>query len=313
MSNFIFLQSTEAIASAQAAADSIKNSGETAIKALGSKSPDEIVSSLTESAIHFGLKVLAALIILGLGAWIIKMVRKGVRKRMGKRKENDSALISFTDSLVSIILWILLICSTIAALGINTTGLAALLAAGGMAIGMAMSGTVQNFTGGIMLLIFKPFKSGDFIEAQGFSGTVKEMNIVSTKIITVDNKEIIIPNGALFNGTINNYSSQTLRRVDWGVDVSYGSDSEAVKKEIMQILIADKRVLDSSTSGAQDPFIALAAMKESSIEYTVRAWVKSSDYWGVKFDINDAIYTTLPKKGISFPFPQLDVHMIKES
>ena len=164
-----------------------------------------------------------------------------------------------------------------------------------------------------MLLIFKPFKSGDFIEAQGFSGTVKEMNIVSTKIITVDNKEVIIPNGALFNGTINNYSSQTLRRVDWGVDVSYGSDSEAVKKEIMQILIADKRVLNSSTSGAQDPFIALAAMKDSSIEYTVRAWVKSSDYWGVKFDINDAIYTTLPKKGISFPFPQLDVHMIKES
>ena len=132
MSNFIFLQSTEAIASAQAAADSIKNSGETAIKALGSKSPDEIVSSLTESAIHFGLKVLAALVILGLGAWIIKMVRKWVRKRMGKRKENDTALISFTDSLVAIILWILLISATIAALGINTTGLAALLAAGGM-------------------------------------------------------------------------------------------------------------------------------------------------------------------------------------
>ena len=187
--------------------------------------------------------------------------------------------------------------------------LAALLAAGGMAIGMALSGTVQNFAGGLMLLAFKPFKAGDYIEAQGFAGIVKEINIVSTKLLTLDNREIILPNGALSNGTINNYSAKPIRRIDINVDVSYGSDAEKVKEILKEIVRAEEKVLDGSIPGASDPVIALKAMKDSSVEFLVRVWALSSDYWDVQFRLNEAIYTGLPQKGISFPFPQLDIHL----
>lgn len=304
--NINFLQDA---ASAQAVADTLLAKADAAKAALEGKSPDEILHTITEAAVHFGLKLLAALAIFAVGAWLIKIIRKGVRRSMFKRRSQDTALITFTESLVSIVLWVLLIVISIGALGINTTSIAALLAAGGMAIGMALSGTVQNFAGGIMLLVFKPFKSGDFIEAQGYTGTITAMNIVSTTLLTPDNKTVIIPNGALSNGNITNYSAQGARRLEWEVSVSYGIDGDKVIAELLNILKSDSRILDASTPGAADPFAGLKAMADSSVVYVARAWVPKEVYWNVFFDINSKIYSGLPKKGISFPFPQMDVHI----
>ena len=276
------------------------------------KDPNRFLQDLAQDAIHFGLKVLAALAIYIIGAWIIKRVKK-VLRRIFDRRETDAALASFVISLVSITLTIILIVLTISALGVNTTSLAALLAAGGVAIGMALSGTVQNFAGGILRPPFKPFKAGDFIEAQGYTGIVSAVSIVSTKLTTLDNRVVIIPNGALANGNINNYSHNPLRRVDWSVSVSYGTDAKACAEAIMEILKEDGRVLDSQTEGAADPFVALAQLADSSINYPVRAGVKSADYWGVFFDFNRRAYTELPRRGFSFPFPQLDVHVKKDA
>ena len=208
-------------------------------------------------------------------------------------------------SITSIALTVILIIITVGTLGIDTTSIAALLAGGGMAIGMALNGTVQNFAGGIMILIFKPFKSGDFIETQGFSGTVSEVTITSTKLSTVDNRVIIIPNGVLSNGIINNYSDKPIRRVELTVDVEYGSSSEKVISILNSIIKDDTRILKEPA----EPFIRLSALKDSSIQFTIRLWVDADDYWGVHFDTIEKIYNELPKNGINFPFPQLDVNI----
>ena len=270
--------------------------------------PGELVHLLGQQAVQFGLKVLAALIIYGLGAWIISLVRKAVRRSF-RRRETEATVASFMDSLVAVVLWIILIVVTISALGVNTTSIAALLAAGGMAIGMALGGTVQNFAGGVMLLIFKPFKVGDFIEAQGFAGTVEELTIVSTKLRTTDNREIILPNGALSNGNINNVTKKPVRRVDIDVAVSYGSDAGKVKEVLLSLVNANPMFLDGSVEGCADPLVAMTGLGDSSVNFVVRAWVKTSMYWPARFWLTESIYTQLPKEGISFPFPQVDVHI----
>ena len=263
-----------------------------------------LVGDLIDKAVAFGLKVLAALLIYYVGAWLIRKI-KGILQRIFERKNTDPAIASFTQSIVSIALTIVLIIVTIGTLGVDTTSFAALLAGGGMAIGMALNGTVQNFAGGIMILIFKPFKAGDFIEALGYSGTVSEVTITSTKLTTVDNRVIIIPNGSLSNGIINNFSKQTMRRVDLTVDVEYGSSSEGTKALLMKIINSDSRILTTPA----EPFVALNALKDSSVQFVIRVWVNASDYWGVYFDTLDKIYNELPKNGIRFPFPQLDVNI----
>lgn len=268
---------------------------------------EELLKELLSDIIQFGLKVLAALLIYCVGAWIIKKIKKILSNIFAKR-HTEKAIASFTMSLVSITLTILLIILTVGTLGVNTTSLAALLAAGGMAIGMALSGTVQNFAGGIMLLVFKPFKAGDFIEAQGFSGTVSEVNIVSTKLRTTDNRTIVLPNGALSGGTINNISQNPIRRVEWKVTVEYGSDVQTARKVVLGMLASDKRVLTGSDAPAE-PNVSLSALLDSSIELQIRCWVKTEDYWDVLYDTNEKIYISLPQNGISFPFPQLDVHI----
>lgn len=268
---------------------------------------EELLKELLSDIIQFGLKVLAALLIYCVGAWIIKKIKKILSNIFAKR-HTEKAIASFTMSLVSITLTILLIILTVGTLGVNTTSLAALLAAGGMAIGMALSGTVQNFAGGIMLLVFKPFKAGDFIEAQGFSGTVSEVNIVSTKLRTTDNRTIVLPNGALSGGTINNISQNPTRRVEWKVTVEYGSDVQTARKVVLGMLASDKRVLTGSDAPAE-PNVSLSALLDSSIELQIRCWVKTEDYWDVLYAINEQIYNELPQNGISFPFPQLDVHI----
>jgi len=265
---------------------------------------NELLGELLDKAVSFGLKVLAALIIYGIGAWLIRKV-KNILTRVFEKKGTDAAVASFAMSITSIALTLVLIIITIGVLGIDTSSFAALLAGGGMAIGLALNGTVQNFAGGIMLLIFKPFKSGDFIEAQGYSGTVSEVTITSTKLVTTDNRVIIIPNGALSNGTINNYSDQKFRRVDITVDVEYGSSSEEVKRILHSLIKDDSRILNEPAP----PFIALSALKESGVQFTMRLWVNASDYWNVFFELTEEIYNELPKNGIKFPFPQLDINI----
>lgn len=276
------------------------------------KDPSTTLQNLGQEAIQFGLKILAALLIYFIGAWLIKKVKK-MLSAMFTRKKTDKTLASFVTSLTTITLTILLITATIGTLGINTTSFAALLAAGGMAIGMAMSGTVQNFAGGIMILAFKPFKAGDFIEAQGYSGTVSAVSITSTYLTTVDNKAVIIPNGALFNGNINNYSANPVRRVDWNVCVEYGTDAKLCSDKLLELIKADPRVIDSSVKGAANPSVVLSSLGDSAVVFTVRAWVKTADYWDVLYAYNTTVYTELPKIGISFPYPQMDIHVHQDS
>ena len=271
--------------------------------------PQDLLSMLGHEALVFGLKVLAALALYVVGGWIISLIRKAL-KRSFKRRNTESTVATFTESLVSIGLWILLIIAVVGTLGVNTTSLAALLAAGGMAIGMALSGTVQNFSGGIMLLVFKPFKVGDFIEAQGFAGKVTEVNIVSTKLLTTDNRVIILPNGALSNGNINNVNGKELRRVDIPVSVAYGTDADVVKNALLDMVKANPLFLDGQTPGAADPFCALTELGDSAVHFVVRAWVQGTDYWTARFQLQETIYRDLPAKyGVQFPFPQLDIHV----
>src|SRR5574344_745904 len=216
---------------------------------------NELFGELLSNVISFGLKVLIALLIYLVGGWLIKRIKK-ILTRVFTRRNTDAAIASFVQSIVSIALTIILIIVTVGALGVDTTSFAALLAGGGMAIGMALNGTVQNFAGGIMILVFRPFKAGDFIEAQGFSGTVKEVTIVSTTLVTVDNRNIIIPNGALSNGTINNFSQNEFRRIDWTVDVEYGCNAEETKAMLMDILLADNRILNKEEGAPADPLVA---------------------------------------------------------
>ena len=289
--------------------DSIKAATSNHIQQV-KEDPDTFMHYLLQSAIDFGLKLLAAIAIYVIGAWLIKRVKIWLGKVFAKRK-TEATLSTFITSLVSITLTVLLIVITIGTLGINTTSLAALLAAGGMAIGMALSGTVSNFAGGLMILVFKPFKAGDFISAQGFSGTVKEVSIVNTKIITPDNRVIIIPNGALSNGNIDNYSAKPIRRLDIEIDLAYDTDAQKCIQAILDILKSDERILDAKTKGAADPMAVLSAMKESTITFLARVWVNSADYWPVKFDLNKAIFTELPKQGFHFEYPHVNVTINK--
>lgn len=291
--------------------DSLAAKTEQLQEIIRSTPPQDLLSMFGEQALRFGLKVLAAIALYLIGGWIISLIKKGMKNSF-LRKKTEATVATFSESLVTIALWVLLILAVVGTLGINTTSLAALLAAGGMAIGMALSGTVQNFAGGIMLLVFRPFKVGDFIEAQGYAGKVTEVTIVNTKLLTTDNRLIILPNGTLSNGNINNVNGRHLRRVDIPVGVAYGSDADVVKNALLEMVRANKLFLDGKTHGAQDPFAGIMELADSSVNFVVRAWVKAPDYWDARFQLQETIYKELPARyGIQFPFPQMDVHMIK--
>ena len=270
--------------------------------------PSGVLADLGRQAISFGIKVVIAILIYLVGAWIIRRIKKLMNK-LFEKKNTDKTIASFVSSFVSITLTILLIIITISQLGVNTTSLAALLAAGGMAIGMAMSGTVQNFAGGIMILVFKPFKAGDYIKALGYEGTVTDVNIVSTKIRTFDNSTIILPNGALSGGNIDNFSQKPVHRCSWTVNVAYGNDPQKVRTLLLGMIKDDDRILDSSTEGAADPSVVLKSLNDSTISFALWAWVKTENFWPVTFKYNEEIYKLLPENGISFAFPQMDVHI----
>ena len=261
-----------------------------------------VTQQLIDSGIQAGGHILKAVIVFLVGRFLIRMLNRLVRRLMDKRNV-DISIKTFVRSLVNILLTVLLIISVVGALGVETTSFAALLASAGVAVGMALSGNLQNFAGGLVILLFKPYKVGDWIDAQNVSGTVKEIQIFHTILTTADNKLIYVPNGALSSGVVTNYSNRTTRRVEWIVGVDYGEDYNKVEKVVREVLAADKRILDDPA-----PFIALHALDASSVNVVARVWVNSADYWGVYFDINKAIYATFNEQGINFPFPQLTVH-----
>lgn len=263
-------------------------------------------SKLADQALSYALEggksILIALAIYFVGRFIIGMINKVVANVLERRKI-DLTIQTFLKSLVNVLLTILLIVAVVNALGVDTTSFAALLASVGLAAGMALSGNLQNLAGGIMLLLFRPFRVGDFISAQGEMGVVKEIQILHTIVLTGDNREVILPNGALSSGNMTNFSKEPLRRVDLTIGVEYGQDIDQVREVLNRIFAADARILKDPA-----PFIALGALAASSVDITIRLWVKGEDYWGVFFDMNETIYKTFNKEGISFPFPQLTVH-----
>ncbi len=296
----LFFQATQQVAdSLQVAADKLDQA---IAQADGLDKLALVTQQLIDSGIQAGGHILKAVIVFLVGRFLIRMLNRLVRRLMDKRNV-DISIKTFVRSLVNILLTVLLIVSVVGALGVETTSFAALLASAGVAVGMALSGNLQNFAGGLVILLFKPYKVGDWIDAQNVSGTVKEIQIFHTILTTADNKLIYVPNGALSSGVVTNYSNQTTRRVEWIVGVDYGEDYNKVEKVVREVLAADKRILDDPT-----PFIALHALDASSVNVVARVWVNSADYWGVYFDINKAIYATFNEQGINFPFPQLTVH-----
>ncbi len=264
------------------------------------------MQQLIDWGVGAGGRIIGAAIIFVVGRFLISFIKKLVSKLLVKRNI-DASIQSFVKSLVNILLTILLIIAVIGKLGVETTSFAALLASAGVAIGMALSGNLQNFAGGLIVLLFRPFKVGDWIESQGVSGTVREIQIFHTIFTTSDNKVIYIPNGALSSGTVTNYSREDTRRVEWIIGVEYGENYDKVESTVRRVLAADSRVLDTP-----EPFVALHALDASSVNVVIRVWVKSSDYWGVYFDMNKTIYTVFNEEGIGFPFPQLTVHQAKD-
>lgn len=264
---------------------------------------DAAISKLIDLIVSFGSRLLIAIIVFFVGRWIIRRIINVVVKAMQRRKV-EASLFSFVRSMVKITLYFLFIIILIGILGIETSSFIALFASAGIAIGAAMSGTLQNFAGGVMILLFKPFKVGDYIEAQGQSGTVKEIQIFNTILSTPDNKIIIVPNGGLSTGITENYSKEETRRVDWEFDIAYGDSYDKAKEVITRLLKSDTRILTSP-----DYFIALNSLGESSVNIVVRAWVKSPDYWNVFFDMNEKVYKTFATENLNIPFPQMDVHI----
>ena len=274
------------------------------VKKLASTPVSEWLPDLVKDyLIPFGIKLLAAIVVLILGRWIIKITKKGLT-RMMLRRNADPSLHSFVTSLISVLLTFFLIMAIVGILGINTSSLVALLASAGLAIGMALSGTLQNFAGGVMIMLFRPFKVGDFISAQGYEGKVSGIQIFNTTILTPDNKTVILPNGALSTGPVTNFNKETDRRVDWVFSISYGDDYDKAKAVLQRLCDADPRILKEPKV-----VIELLKMSDSSVDITVRARVKPEDYWAVFFRMNELVYKTFPQEGLSFPFPQMDVHM----
>lgn len=291
----------------KAPADSTLVNAANEIAELKTLSFDDLMGRLAQSAVDFAINLAIAIVVFYVGRFIIRKIYRLISTIFLRRKI-DKSLATFVLSLVNIVLYFILIVTVIGILGIETTSFLAIFASAGVAVGMALSGNLSNFAGGLIILLFKPYKVGDYIEAQGVGGTVKEVQMFHTVLGTVDNKVIYIPNGSLSSGVVTNFSNQTTRRVDWTFGVEYGSDYEKVKQVIESVLAKDSRILSEPAA----PFIALTALADSSVNVVVRVWVNSSDYWGVYFDINKNIYATFNEVGIGFPFPQLTVHQAKD-
>ena len=263
----------------------------------------ELMSRLIESGVTLGERVLAALVIFIVGKYIIKWINRLFAKVLENRKV-EAGVQTFLRSMVNILMIIMLAMAVIGRLGIELTGFAALLASAGVAVGMALSGNLQNLAGGLIILVFRPYKVGDYIESgTGASGAVQEIQIFHTVLVTPDNKVIYAPNGMMSNALCTNYSHKEERRVDFTFSFEYGEDFEKVRAVLLKVIAADSRILTTP-----EPFIELGAMADSSVNVTVRVWVKSADYWNVFFGMNKEVYATFNKEGINIPYPQMVVH-----
>jgi len=251
----------------------------------------------------YGINLLIALVILVIGWWLINRVVKLINGQLDKRSI-DPSLKPFFKSLMLITFRLLLAISVLSTLGIEMTSFIAILGAAGLAVGMALSGTLQNFAGGVIILLFKPFKVGDVIEAMGYIGSVKEIQIFVTILTTPDNKTILIPNGSLSNSSLINYSTEPTRRVDMTFGIGYNDDIDKARKILTALIVADERILKEPA-----PFVAVSELADSSVNFALRVWCNSGDYWGIFFDMQENVKKTFDKESISIPFPQRDIHV----
>ncbi len=260
-------------------------------------------TDVNQFLVKMGTQLVIAILILVIGFWFAKMVSKGIKKIL-RKSSIDEGLVTFLSSLLSMIIKVLVLVTSFTELGIEMTSFVALLGAAGLAIGMAFSGTLSNFAGGVMILVLKPFKVNDLIMIQGELGVVKEIQIFNTYLHTPDNKVIILPNGPVANGNIINYTKADKRRVDWTFSIAYGDDLKKAKELLEHYVKSESRILKE-----EDILIALGALAESSVDLVVRAWVKTDDYWPVFYALNERVYNEFEKEGLHFPFPQMDVHL----
>ena len=273
----------------------------------------ETYALLGQWALGFCKNLVIAIIVFFIGRWLIKWASRMITKLM-QRANVEKSLYTFLTSIANVVMWLILVIIVISILGIETSSFIALFASAGMAIGMALSGTLQNFAGGVMILLFKPFRVGDYIEAQGYAGRVKEIQIFNTIIRTNDAQIIIIPNGGLSTGSMKNYSSEPYRRVDLDFQVAYGTDLDEAKKAIGEIQLSCPQVLtgpvaDSDVVAA--PWIGLTELGESGIVLNTRTWCRGQDYWTVYFYLNETVYQQLRQRGFMFPYNRMDVNIVK--
>jgi len=268
------------------------------------------VSKYTDMAItyasEYGLKILAALLIFIIGKWAVKKLT-ALTKTVMEKANVDKTLVEFAESLVYFVLLMVVILAALNTLGINTTSFIAIFGAAGLAIGLALQGSLANVGAAVLIIIFRPFKVGDFVEAGGATGTVEDVNLFSTIIAPLDNRTIIVPNAAIVGGNIINYSMKPERRVDHVFGIGYDDDLKLAKNTLMEIMTSDARVLQDPA-----PFVAVSELGDNSVNFTTRAWVENADYWDVYFEMIEKVKLTFDEKGISFPYPQMDVHLDKE-
>lgn len=267
---------------------------------------DLLLQKLIDLSISLGKNILAALLVYIVGRLLVRLVIKLLMKMLDRRNV-EVTVRSFLMSIVKVSLNILLLISVIGTLGVNTTSFAALIASAGVAIGMALSGNLQNFSGGLIILLFKPYKVGDWIEAQGVQGSVKEIQLFHTVLTTGDNKVIFLPNGSMSSAVVINYNREATRRVEWTFGVDYGQDIDQARQVIETVIQADKRILETPA-----PYIAVSALADSSVNILVRVWVNTEDYWNVCHEMNRVVYDSFMKNGIDFPYPQQTIHIVKD-
>lgn len=267
---------------------------------------DVVIQKLIDSGLSAGKHIIAAVVIFIVGRFLIRLLNRLVASILLRRHIEESVQ-TFLSSLVNIILTILLIITVIGALGVNTTSFAALIASAGVAIGMALSGNLQNFAGGLIILLFKPYRVGDFIDVNGVQGTVREIQIFHTIILTPDNKAVYLPNGSTSSATITNYSREDKRRIEWTFGIDYGEDVNRARTAILSVITADTRILPDPA-----PFVAVGGLSDSSVDIIVRVWVPTEEYWNVYFDMHQRVYETFNEQKINFPYPQQTVHLVQD-
>jgi len=279
----------------------------TGVSSVMSSSPSQLLDKLQEFAALYGLKIIGAIIIFVLGRWVARLVSKVLKGLLTKAKV-EPTLVSFVSHLAYVLLLVFVIVAALGQLGIETTSFIAVLGAAGLAVGLALQGSLANFAGGVLILIFRPFKAGDFVEAAGVTGVVEATEIFTTQLRTPDNKTVIVPNAKLTGDNITNYSAKETRRVDMVIGVSYGDDIRKVKEVILDVLAQDERILKDPA-----PKVAVSELADSSVNFVVRPWTATTNYWDVYFDSMAAIKLRLDAEGITIPFPQRDVHLFQQA